>query len=53
MGVGRFAFTPLLPLMQREGLIDGTAGAWLASANYVGYFLGALTAAYLPGKTRI
>lgn len=52
MGVGRFAFTPLLPLMQREGLIDGGIGAWLASANYIGYFIGALTAAYLPGKTR-
>ncbi len=37
MGVGRFAFTPLLPLMQaHEGLSLGQ-GAWLASANYLGY----------------
>lgn len=52
MGIGRFAFTPMLPLMQREGLIDGGSGAWLASANYIGYLIGALTASYLPGKAR-
>lgn len=41
MGIGRFAFTPLLPLMQAGGL--GVAeSAWLASANYLGYLLGAL-----------
>jgi MFS family permease len=48
MGIGRFAFTPLLPLMMREGLLDVGAGGWLAAANYVGYFVGALTAARLP-----
>ena len=45
MGVGRFAFTPLFPLMVRDGLLDGRAGAWLAAANYLGYLAGALTAA--------
>lgn len=44
MGVGRFAFTPLFPLMAREGLLDSQAGAWLAAANYLGYLVGALTA---------
>ena len=48
MGVGRFAFTPLLPLMAREGRIDLALGGWMAAANYVGYFAGALTAARLP-----
>jgi MFS family permease len=48
MGVGRFAFTPLLPLMARDGLLAGNAGAWLAAANYLGYLLGALWAASLP-----
>jgi hypothetical protein len=47
MGIGRFAFTPLMPLMLRDGLIDTAAGAELAAANYVGYLLGALTAARL------
>jgi len=43
MGVGRFAFTPMLPLMIRDGLLDPDAGAWLAGSNYLGYLIGALT----------
>ena len=45
IGVGRFAFTPLFPLMVRDGLLDSQAGAWLAAANYLGYLVGALSAA--------
>ncbi|MBS3961279.1 MAG: YbfB/YjiJ family MFS transporter, partial [Sandarakinorhabdus sp.] len=52
MGIGRFAFTPLLPLMQREGLLDDGGGAALAAANYLGYLLGALSAAALAGRPR-
>lgn len=48
MGIGRFAFTPMLPLMIRAGSADVAAGGWLAAANYAGYLLGALTAARLP-----
>ncbi|WP_198349179.1 MULTISPECIES: YbfB/YjiJ family MFS transporter [Ramlibacter] len=44
MGIGRFAFTPLLPLMLQAGQLDVGAGGWLAAANYVGYLVGALTA---------
>jgi predicted MFS family arabinose efflux permease len=44
IGVGRFAFTPLLPMMQADAGLSVTGGAWLASANYVGYLLGALSA---------
>ncbi len=44
MGIGRFAFTPMLPLMIRDGQLDLVAGGWLAAANYAGYLLGALTA---------
>src|SRR5258707_14582632 len=44
MGIGRFAFTPILPMMQAEGAIDVAQGGWLASANYVGYLIGGLTA---------
>lgn len=45
MGVGRFAFTPLLPLMLRDGMLTVPAGAEWAAGNYAGYLLGALTAA--------
>ncbi|TWO70973.1 YbfB/YjiJ family MFS transporter [Caenimonas sedimenti] len=48
MGIGRFAFTPLLPLMAREGQLDVALGGWLAAANYAGYLAGALTAARMP-----
>lgn len=48
MGIGRFAFTPLLPLMQQEFGLGLAQGGWLAGANYLGYLAGALTAAYLP-----
>lgn len=48
MGIGRFAFTPLLPLMSGEGLLDVAQGGWVAAANYVGYLVGALTAARTP-----
>lgn len=41
MGVGRFAFTPLMPLMQASGL-SLAQGATLAAANYAGYLVGAL-----------
>jgi hypothetical protein len=44
MGIGRFAFTPILPMMQAEGAIDLVRGGWLASANYAGYLAGGLTA---------
>jgi hypothetical protein len=45
MGIGRFAFTPLLPLMLRDGSLSAARGAEWAAANYAGYLLGALTAA--------
>jgi MFS family permease len=50
MGVGRFAFTPLFPLMVRDGLLDSEAGAMLAASNYLGYLVGALVAARIRVK---
>jgi len=47
MGIGRFAFTPLLPLMQADGLTL-SQGAWLAAANYLGYLVGALLCTAWP-----
>jgi len=45
MGLGRFAFTPMLPVMLHEGKLDLEGGGVLASLNYLGYFLGALSCA--------
>jgi hypothetical protein len=44
MGVGRFAFTPILPMMQMDAGLSVIAGGWLASANYLGTLGGALLA---------
>ncbi len=48
MGIGRFAFTPLMPMMLQEGLLDIAAASWLASANYLGYLVGALLCTFQP-----
>ena len=48
MGIGRFAFTPLLPMMLADGVIDLPHASWLASANYLGYFVGALLCTFQP-----
>ena len=52
MGVGRFAFTPLMPLMMRDGTLGAAAGAEWAAANYGGYLAGALTASWFSGDPR-
>lgn len=49
MGIGRFAFTPVLPMMLQDGSIDLQTGSWLATANYLGYWMGAMACALLPG----
>ena len=48
MGIGRFAFTPLLPMMLHDGVIDLQGGSWLATANYFGYLVGALLCTFQP-----
>jgi MFS family permease len=47
LGIGRFAFTPLQPLMMRDGLLPQSAGPWLAASNYAGYLVGASTTSRL------
>jgi MFS family permease len=51
MGIGRFAFTPLLPLMQQAYGLTLAQGAWLAAANYLGYLLGALASYRLSSRS--
>ncbi len=48
MGIGRFAFTPILPMMLNDGVVDLPGASWLASANYLGYMLGALLCMLQP-----
>ncbi|TWA68922.1 putative MFS family arabinose efflux permease [Azospirillum brasilense] len=48
MGVGRFAFTPILPAMQAATGLGTDAAGLLASLNYLGYFLGALGVGLVP-----
>jgi predicted MFS family arabinose efflux permease len=54
-GLGRFAFTPLLPHLIADGLLSLEQGARLATWNYIGYLLGALLALALhaPAKMRV
>jgi predicted MFS family arabinose efflux permease len=42
MGIGRFAYTPLLPAMQEAAGLDPTQAGLLAAANHAGYLVGAL-----------
>ncbi|MBJ2154511.1 YbfB/YjiJ family MFS transporter [Variovorax sp. IB41] len=50
MGLGRFAFTPMLPIMLGEGKLELAGGGVLASLNYLGYFLGAVSCAAIGIK---
>lgn len=46
MGIGRFAYTPLVPAMLAGQGLDLQGAAALASSNYLGYLVGALACTF-------
>ena len=40
LGVSRFGFTPILPIMQAEAGLGVAEGGWVTSAHYLGYLVG-------------
>ncbi len=56
LGVARFAYTPMLPLMQEQAGLGIASAGFLAAVNYMGYLGGALIASRierLPLKDRL
>lgn len=53
MGISRFAFTPILPFMRRDASFTLETAGYLASSNYIGYFVGALWAGFLFRRKKI
>ncbi|SCE37653.1 MULTISPECIES: YbfB/YjiJ family MFS transporter [Streptomyces] len=52
MGIGRFVYTAILPLMHAQAGLSAAAGANVATANYVGYLVGALAGILAPALVR-
>ena len=47
MGVARFSYTPLLPLMEQQAGLGVAEAGWLAAINYLGYLSGAVLASLI------
>jgi predicted MFS family arabinose efflux permease len=47
LGIARFAYTPMLPLMQHQAGLGVAEAGWLAAINYAGYLSGAFMASLI------
>lgn len=47
VGIARFSYTPLLPIMQQQAGLGISDGGWLATINFTGYLCGALIASLI------
>ncbi len=45
VGMARFAYTPLLPVMRLDAGLTAAGGGWLATFNYLGYLAGTVLVA--------
>jgi len=54
MGIGRFVYTPILPMMVEQAGLSAAQAGMIASSNFLGYMLGAMIAAtsILKGSPR-
>ena len=50
MGLGRFAYTPILPEMLQAQVLSLQASGWVAAANFTGYLAGALLATLVTSR---
>ncbi|WP_201595929.1 YbfB/YjiJ family MFS transporter [Psychrobacter fulvigenes] len=50
MGYGRFLFTATLPDIMAQLSLSTAIAGWMASVNYIGYFIGALIAMFVPQR---
>ncbi|MGG3573549.1 YbfB/YjiJ family MFS transporter [Bacillus gobiensis] len=52
MGIARFSYTPILPLMQNDMSFSNGVAGYLATSNYAGYLVGAILTGIFPLKQR-
>lgn len=52
MGIGRFSYTSILPLMQSQAQLSATQSGYLAGSNNLGYLIAAFSAGFITWGNR-